>query len=316
MSIQAVLFDFDGTLADTLPLSFRAFQAVFQQYDHREVTREYFTQTNEPERITYIAWTGSQRIGLIQVNYVNEDTVFIHNFCILPACQGKGYGGKVLRQTNTQRDSDSNKKGISLTLTLIKKELYMPVTESIPWIFALLVLLCGVWIVLISWKNGISPMPTSKAVRAAVAGEVNRIPGYANILEAGSGWGTLGLEVIRRCPGKRLTGVENSSIPLWFSQLSAVLYSRLSPAEGERSVLRNKIHFMRGDIYRSSYSDADIVLCYLFPGAMERLAPKFRQELPSGAAVISVCFALPDKQPVRIITCTDRLRTKVYVYHF
>lgn len=40
MSIQAVLFDFDGTLADTLPLSFHAFQAVFQQYDHREVTRD------------------------------------------------------------------------------------------------------------------------------------------------------------------------------------------------------------------------------------------------------------------------------------
>jgi hypothetical protein len=49
---------------------------------------------------------------------------------------------------------------------------------------------------------------------------------------------------------------------------------------------------------------------------MERLAEKFRQELPPGAVVISVCFALPDKQPVRILTCQDRLRTKVYVYNF
>lgn len=190
----------------------------------------------------------------------------------------------------------------------------MPVTESIPWIAAFLILLSVVWIVLVSWKNGISPMPASRAVRAAVAGEVNRIPGYANVLEAGSGWGTLGLEVIRRCPGKRLTGIENSRLPLWFSQLFAVVCTRFLPVKGERERLRGKVIFRRGDIYRSSYSDADIVLCYLFPGAMERLAPKFRQELPPGAAVISVCFALPDKQPVRIITCPDRLRTKVYVY--
>lgn len=62
-------------------------------------TRKYFTQTDEPERITYIAWTGSERIGLIRVNYINEDTAFIHNFCILPSHQGKGAGEKVLRQT-------------------------------------------------------------------------------------------------------------------------------------------------------------------------------------------------------------------------
>ncbi|MNC81678.1 hypothetical protein D3C75_1348820 [compost metagenome] len=58
------------------------------------------------------------------------------------------------------------------------------------------------------------------------------------------------------------------------------------------------------------------MLCYLFPGAVERLAEKFRQELPPGATVISVCFALPDRRPVRVITCKDRLRTKVYVYRY
>ena len=67
--------------------------------DPEEAAREYFLQTDEPERITYIAWADSRPIGLIRVNYVNEDTAFIHNFCILPSCQGKGYGGIVLRQT-------------------------------------------------------------------------------------------------------------------------------------------------------------------------------------------------------------------------
>lgn len=194
----------------------------------------------------------------------------------------------------------------------------MPVIEIIPWIAAFAVLLSVVWIVLVSWSNGISPMPASKAVRLAVAAEVNRISGYGNIIEAGSGWGTLGLDVIRHCPGKRLTGFENSSIPLWFSQLLTVLLTHfLQPAAGAgRESLRNRVYFKRGNMYKCTYDDADIVLCYLFPGAMERLAEKFRQELPRGATVISVCFALPGRQPIRTVTCKDRLRTKVYVYRY
>lgn len=192
----------------------------------------------------------------------------------------------------------------------------MSVLEIIPWIVASAVLLSVVWIVLVSWRNGISPMPTSKSVRLAVAAEVNRTLGYGNIIEAGSGWGTLGLEVIRHCPGKRLTGIENSSLPLWFSQLLTVLFTRFLPAAGSRESLRKRVYFKRGDIYKYSYGDADIVLCYLFPRAMKRLAEKFKQELPPGAVVISVCFALPGRQPIRTITCKDRLRTKVYVYHY
>lgn len=64
-----------------------------------EETRGYFQQTDEPGKTTYIAWTGEQRIGLIRVNAVNQETAFIYNFCILPSCQGKGYGAQVLRQT-------------------------------------------------------------------------------------------------------------------------------------------------------------------------------------------------------------------------
>ncbi|MGZ9586732.1 HAD family hydrolase [Paenibacillus marinisediminis] len=35
---KVVLFDYDGTLADTLPIAFQAFQAVFDKYDGRKVT--------------------------------------------------------------------------------------------------------------------------------------------------------------------------------------------------------------------------------------------------------------------------------------
>lgn len=187
---------------------------------------------------------------------------------------------------------------------------------QITWLLALAVLLSVMWIVVDTWRNGISPMPASKAVRLAVAGEVNRIPGYGTIVEAGSGWGTLGLDIVRHCPGKRLTGIENSCLPLWGSQLLALIAARLPHSGDSQEPLQGRLRFIRGDLYRSSYSDADMVLCYLFPGAMERLAVKFRQELPPGAVVISVFFALPDMQPVRTVTCRDTLRTKLYVYSF
>lgn len=64
-----------------------------------EEARGYFQQTDEPGKLTYIASAGDERIGLIRVNAVNQETAFIYNFCILPSCQGKGYGAEVLRQT-------------------------------------------------------------------------------------------------------------------------------------------------------------------------------------------------------------------------
>ncbi|UQZ36885.1 SAM-dependent methyltransferase [Paenibacillus sp. PK3_47] len=191
----------------------------------------------------------------------------------------------------------------------------MPVIEIVAWIAVLAVLLSVLSIVVVSWKNGISPMPSSSAVRQAVAAEVQRITSYGHIIEPGSGWGTLGLAVIRRCPGIRLTGIENSSLPLWCSQLLAFLYPRLFPAVRGKPSL-GRLRFKRGDIYSFSYQDADIILCYLFPAAMERLAAKFKRELLPGAVVISVCFSIPGMQPARIITCSDSLRTKVYVYRY
>jgi hypothetical protein len=96
----------------------------------------------------------------------------------------------------------------------------------------------------------------------------------------------------------------------------AYLSVRLRRAKGNKHSLKGRLRFMRGDIYTSSYEHADCVICYLFPGAMTRLLDKFSRELPPGAKVISICFALPGKEPLRTITCRDALRTKVYVYAF
>jgi hypothetical protein len=168
-------------------------------------------------------------------------------------------------------------------------------------------------IVYMSWKNGISPMPSSAPVRRAVADEINRLTHRNMIVEAGSGWGTLAMCVIRYCPVNRLIGLENSVFPLWCSRIAARLTYRFIPKQYAASPAC--VSFIRADIYTYPYEKADVVVCYLFPGAMKRLSVVFRKRLAPGSRIISVCFALPGWRPEREVVCGDLYRTKVYVYN-
>jgi hypothetical protein len=183
-------------------------------------------------------------------------------------------------------------------------------------LFGISVLLLSVIsIVYMSWRNGITPMPTSHLVRQAITKELNQLsrqlPGLW--VEAGSGWGTLALHVGRNCKGIIVIGIENSIIPLWTSKLLA--WISLGLHRNRNDEIPSSVTFLAGDIYTySSYAAADGVLCYLYPGAMKRLSPILRQQLAPGTTIISVCFALPDWVPDKVIVCKDLYRTRVYIY--
>lgn len=163
-------------------------------------------------------------------------------------------------------------------------------------------LLAVLSIVYVSWKNGISPMPSSVQARQAVSAEINQLSEYGVMVEAGSGWGNLAFHIAKACKSWQISGVENSLIPLAVSKLVVRLKQFVN------------LKFVRGDIYTYPYDHVDAVVCYLYPGAMKKLSPIWRAQLVPGARIISVCFALPDWEPERVITCGDLYRTKVYVY--
>lgn len=117
-------------------------------------------------------------------------------------------------------------------------------------------------------------------------------------MDAGSGWGTLCQAILGKFPGKRVIGIENSPIPLLAARLLA----------------RGRICYVRGSLYLYDYRKADLVVCYLYPGAMKRLSGIFRDRLAPGARVVSVCFAMPGWEAERVLTCDDLYRTKIYVY--
>jgi precorrin-6B methylase 2 len=180
--------------------------------------------------------------------------------------------------------------------------------SSLSYLLLGIVFLAMLSIVIVSLRNGISPMPSSAKVRFAVAGEINRLSRGGTIVEAGSGWGTLALYLARHCPGWKLVGIENSPVPLWISRF----FLRCLLAVNGISL--DSISFINGNIYTYPYAEVDVIVCYLYPGAMKRLSEIANNRLSPGTRIISVCFALPGWEPERIVTCGDLYRTKVYVY--
>jgi hypothetical protein len=167
--------------------------------------------------------------------------------------------------------------------------------------FALLavVIYAAVTIVFYTLRNGISPMPTGGRVNRVVLDVLQDINLSGRVVELGSGWGSLALRIAKRLPQCSVVGYENSPVPYFVSQVLC----------GVLSVSR--VAFNRVDFYTVSLSDFDVVVCYLYPGAMEKLSAKFTAELQPGTLVLSHTFAVPGWEPERVVEVPDLYRTKV-----
>lgn len=121
------------------------------------------------------------------------------------------------------------------------------------------------------------------------------------VYDLGAGDGRLVIEAARRY-GAQAIGFEVSILPYLIGRLRLLRRPRSGSA---RLVWR--------DFFRWPLHDANAVFCFLTPRAMVRLDQKFRRELKSGARVVSLAFALPNWQPVRIDRPTPQ-SFKIYVY--
>ncbi len=178
----------------------------------------------------------------------------------------------------------------------------MSTPHTVLYLLLVAVLLAGVAsIVLHTLRTGISPMPTAPKVRRQL---LSLVPPEleGTVLELGSGWGTLAFALADRCPRAQVVAYERSPLPYAFSRLR----QRLAP--------RSNLRLVRGDFFQASFAGASLVVCYLFPGAMTRLAPKLLAELPPGARIVSSTFALRGWTPLRTLVVDDLYRTPVYLY--
>jgi len=100
--------------------------------------------------------------------------------------------------------------------------------------------------------------------------------------------------------GAIATGYE-ISFPVWvLAQLNKLFW-------------RSHATIRRGDLFQADLREADVVMCYLLPAVMKRLAPIFQKELKPGARVVSAAFSMPGWQPTETHERADGC-AKILIY--
>jgi hypothetical protein len=168
--------------------------------------------------------------------------------------------------------------------------------------FLLFVILATVSVIFHTIYNGISPMPTSRKVKRLMLKTCKERSAPGTIIELGSGWGSLAFPLASAFTETQIIGYENSPVPYMFSRLRQCFQRRAN------------LHFKYKNFYTVSLKDAGMVVCYLYPGGMQKLREKFERELPPGSCIMSNTFAVPGWQPEKTVVADDLYKSKVYFY--
>ncbi|HRD55834.1 MAG TPA: SAM-dependent methyltransferase [Parachlamydiaceae bacterium] len=123
-----------------------------------------------------------------------------------------------------------------------------------------------------------------------------------SILELGSGFFPLSYQAANLFKENEVIAYETSLVPYLFSKIYLFAFP-----------LKN-LKIIRKDFFKVSFHEGKLLLCYLYPAAMQKLENKFEKELPKEAYIISNTFALPNKKPEKVITTDDLYKTKIYLY--
>lgn len=122
------------------------------------------------------------------------------------------------------------------------------------------------------------------------------------IYELGSGWGTLIFPLAKQYPNCTVIGYENSPVPFLFAK-GWLFFSR-----------DTNLQIKRQDFFKADLKDASLIICYLYPGAMQSLKEKFEKELGKETIIVSHTFAIPQWKAYKIYEVNDLYHTKIYFY--
>lgn len=160
------------------------------------------------------------------------------------------------------------------------------------WALLVLVLLAAGLVGLTAFRYGLLPtlfggapyMPTNREL-VQVMLELATIKPTDHVVDLGSGDGRLIIAAGRK-GAKKAVGYEIDLWRVWMSRLWA------------RRVHLTNVSFEHQSFWKSPLQGVDVVFVYGLPPYMERLAQKCKAELPRGARVISLIYALPGWIPV------------------
>ena len=175
--------------------------------------------------------------------------------------------------------------------------------KSMLFDYAILVLVLSAIAVslLYTFITGISPVSSSFKSRKKIIRAVSpEQKGF--IYELGAGWGAMAFPLARRCPDATIVAYELSPMPWLFLKLRALLF-------GPRN-----LEIVRRNFLKDNLAKASLVVCYLYPGAMEKLSAKLVWELKPSARVISNTFEIPAWTPSLIQNLDDVMCPQIFYY--
>lgn len=154
---------------------------------------------------------------------------------------------------------------------------------------------------LYTFITGISPVSSTYRSRREI---IKTVPSDQKgiIYELGAGWGALAFPLARKCPEATVIAYELSPLPWLFLKIRKFL---MGPPN-LKIVRRN---FLNDDLSRGA-----LVVCYLYPGAMEKLSAKLVLELKPEAQVISNTFEIPSWTPTVIQNLEDVMCPQIFHY--
>lgn len=74
----------------------------------------------------------------------------------------------------------------------------------------------------------------------------------------------------------------------------------------------SKARLLRQDFFATSWKDADVIYCYLYPPLMRSVEEKFLTETKPGSVLISRDFKLPNLQPVQEVVFDKKHNAFIY----
>lgn len=144
------------------------------------------------------------------------------------------------------------------------------------------------------------PIPTETL--DAIMGTLQLSAG-SRLYDLGSGDGRVLKRAVTTHPDVTAVGVDHGYFPYIIATLRRI----------------PRTTFLRRDLFTLDLAPATHIFIYLFPEMVDRLLPKFQQELQSGTRVVSCDFPFSSKQPIQVVrleqTKTARAHT-LYVYIF
>ena len=157
-------------------------------------------------------------------------------------------------------------------------------------IIALLLMLSAVWPPDSPWAPW---WRTSKKTALAIC-KLAKIKKGDLVYDLGCGDGTALITAAKEF-GAKGVGIEIDPFRYWISRIRF-----------QRNNLSNSLRIVRDNFFNQNIKDADVIIVYLIPKTLERLLPKFKEELKKGTRIVSFVYEI--NLPLKAYDKENKLR--------